>query len=234
MLKETVFKSFDSKEQLEQQLAQRIADALQAAIDTRGKASLVVSGGATPIGLFDKLSRKVLDWSEVFITLADERWVDTDSADSNEHLVRQHLLQHFAASAKFRGLKNMFATAEAGVAMTTEQLANIPRPFDVVVLGMGNDGHTCSWFPSAPAAELQQALTTDALLCAVHPQAAPHARITLSRNAIMSSRQIYLHLVGQQKLDVYHQALVSDNVNEMPIRAILSQHKTPVDVYWAA
>ncbi|GGY91183.1 6-phosphogluconolactonase [Shewanella fodinae] len=234
MLKETVFKSFDSKEQLEQQLAERIAVGLQEAIDNRGKASLVVSGGSTPLGLFEKLSRKVLDWSEVFVTLADERWVDNASADSNEHLVRQHLLQHHAASAKFRGLKNMFATAAAGVAMTTEQLANIPRPFDVVVLGMGNDGHTCSWFPCAPAAELQHALTTDALLCAMHPQTAPHARITLSRHAVLGSRQIYLHLVGQQKLDVYHRALAADDIMEMPVRAVLSQHKIPVDVYWAA
>ncbi|MFQ6372725.1 6-phosphogluconolactonase [Shewanella sp. YIC-542] len=234
MLKETVFKAFDDSELLEQQLAERIAIALQQAIDSRGKASLVVSGGSTPIGLFQKLSRKVLDWSEVFITLADERWVDPQNDDSNEHLVRQHLLQHCAASAKFRGLKNMYATPEAGVAMTTEQLANIPRPFDVVLLGMGNDGHTCSWFPSAPAEELQQALHGDGLLYATHPTSAPHGRITLSRSAILGSRQIYLHLVGQQKLAVYKQALAGDDINKMPVRAILSQHKIPVDVYWAA
>ncbi|KFZ37331.1 6-phosphogluconolactonase [Shewanella mangrovi] len=234
MIKEAVFKSFDNTEALEQQLSDRIAVGLQEAIDKRGEASLVVSGGRTPAGLFEKLSQKPIDWSEVFITLADERWVDPEHHDSNENMVRNCLLQHRAANAKFRGLKNMFATATAGVAMTTEQLANFPRPFDVVILGMGNDGHTCSWFPCADASQLDTALNTEALLCAVQPQTAPYERITFSRSAILNSRQIYLHLVGEQKLDVYKKALSSDEISEMPIRAVLAQHKTPVDVFWSA
>lgn len=234
MIKETVFKSFDNPSALEAQLAERIAGALQNAIDNRGKASLVVSGGSTPLKLFAELSHKMIDWSDVYITLADERWVDAEDQDSNERLVREHLLQNRAASAKFRGLKNMFASPEAGLSMATEQLANFPRPFDVVVLGMGNDGHTCSWFPCAPEEQLTEALETDALLCAVHPGNAPHARISLSRQAVLGSRQIYLHLVGETKLSVYHQALESDDPREMPIRAVLAQHKTPVDVFWSA
>lgn len=234
MIKEAVFKSFDSPESLEQQLAERIAAQLQDAIDKRGTASLVVSGGRTPTGLFNKLSEKAIDWSEVFVTLADERWVAVDDADSNENTVRQCLLKNRAANAKFRGLKNMFASAAAGVDMTTEQLANFPRPFDVVILGMGNDGHTCSWFPCAAPAQLDTALNTDALLCAVQPQTAPYERITFSRRAILNSRQIYLHLVGEQKLDVYKKALESDDIKAMPIRAVLAQHTTPVDVFWSA
>lgn len=232
MLKEAVFKSFDNTDSLEAQLAERIARQLQEAVDARGKASLVVSGGSTPLKLFKALSKIAIDWNEVFVTLADERWVDNDHKDSNERLVRENLLQHRAAGAKFRGLKNMFATAEEGAVMTSEQLANIPRPFDVVVLGMGNDGHTCSWFPCS--AELERALASSALCEAVTPTTAPHERITLTKQAILSSRQIYLHLVGEQKLSVYRQALESDDVTAMPIRVILGQHKTPVDVYWSA
>ncbi|MGH1381559.1 MAG: 6-phosphogluconolactonase, partial [Shewanella xiamenensis] len=115
---------------------------------------------------------------------------------------------------------------------TAESLSNFPRPFDVVVLGMGNDGHTCSWFPCS--AELNDALTTQALCVATNPTTAPHGRITLSKNAILNSRQIYLHLVGEQKLSVYRQALENDDVNAMPIRAVLAQRKTPVDVFWSA
>ncbi|MCL2914089.1 6-phosphogluconolactonase [Shewanella corallii] len=234
MIKEAVFKSFDSTDALEAQLADRIARQLQQAVDSRGKASLLVSGGSTPLKLFQALSEKAIDWSDVYISLADERWVESYDKDSNESLVRANLLRGLAANAKFRGLKNMFATPEAGLAMTTESLANFPRPFDVVVLGMGNDGHTCSWFPCAPAAELDNALDTDALLAAVNPGSAPHARITFTRQAILASRQIYLHLVGEQKLAVYRQALESDDIKAMPIRAVLAQHKTPVDVYWSA
>lgn len=234
MIKETVFKSFDNKEALEAQLAERIANQLQEAVDIRGKASLIVSGGSTPLKLFELLSKKAIDWSDVFITLADERWVTPEHSDSNERLVRNHLLKNRAASAKFRGLKNMYSSPEEGCDMTIEQLSSFPKPFDVVVLGMGNDGHTCSWFPCAAKAELENALTTDDLCVAVKPGNAPHSRISLSKSAILASRQIYLHIVGEQKLDVYRQALANDNSYEMPIRAVLGQHKTPVDVYWSA
>ncbi len=232
MIKESVFKSFDDKASLEKQLAERIAQQLQEAIDVRGHASLVVSGGSTPLALFELLSHKAIEWQNVYITLADERWVDIESDDSNENLVREHLLQNRAASAKFRGLKNMFNTAEAGVDMTIEQLANFPKPFDVVVLGMGNDGHTCSWFPCS--AEIEQALTTEALCLATNPTMAPHGRITISKQGILASRQIYLHIVGEQKLSVYRQALEDNDAKAMPIRAVLDQHRTPVDVYWSA
>lgn len=234
MIKEAVFKSFDSTDALEAQLADRIARQLQEAVDARGKASLLVSGGSTPLKLFQALSEKSIDWSDIYVSLADERWVESYDKDSNESLVRANLLRGQAANAKFRGLKNMFATPEAGLAMTTEAISNFPRPFDVVVLGMGNDGHTCSWFPCAPVAELDNALNTDALLAAVNPGSAPHPRITFTRQAILGSRQIYLHLVGEQKLAVYRQALESDDIKAMPIRAVLAQHKTPVDVYWSA
>ncbi|MDR8523984.1 MULTISPECIES: 6-phosphogluconolactonase [Shewanella] len=234
MIKETVFKSFDNKDALEAQLAERIANQLQEAVDARGKASLIVSGGSTPLKLFELLSKKAIDWSDVYITLADERWVSADHSDSNERLVRNNLLQNRAASAKFRGLKNMYSTPQEGCDMAIEQLGCFPKPFDVVVLGMGNDGHTCSWFPCAEKAQLEHALTTSELCVAVQPGNAPHSRISLSKSAILASRQIYLHIVGEQKLDVYRQALASDDSREMPIRAVLDQRKTPVDVYWSA
>ncbi|MBV7316336.1 6-phosphogluconolactonase [Shewanella sp. NIFS-20-20] len=234
MISETVFKSFDSTTDLEVQLAERIADQLQQAVDSRGRASLVVSGGSTPLKLFQLLSQKAIDWSDVYITLADERWVELYDRDSNEALVRANLLQGLAANAKFCGLKNMYATPEEGAPMVSGSLAHFPRPFDVVILGMGNDGHTCSWFPCADVNQLQRALDTQELCCAVTPTTAPHARITLSRSAILHSRQIYLHLVGDSKLSVYRQALSGDDIHAMPIRAVLAQHKTPVDVYWSA
>src|SRR5687767_11840216 len=77
---------------------------LEEAIAARGAASLVVSGGRTPRKLFEQLRTEKLDWSKVWITLADERWVETSSEDSNERLIREHLLVGAAASAHFVGL----------------------------------------------------------------------------------------------------------------------------------
>lgn len=226
-----VYKEFDTAQDLAEILAVKIASRLQDAIDARGSASLVVSGGSTPLKLFDQLSRQLIDWQDVFITLADERWVAPEHADSNERLVREHLLVRRAAKAKFRSLKNIYSVVDEGVGMTEEVLSNVPRPFDVVVLGMGNDGHTASLFPCSD--QLEEGLTTERTCLAVHPTTAPHGRLSLSLKALLDSRQIYLHLHGEPKREVLQQVLKSIDANEMPIRAVLSQRQTPVDVYWS-
>src|SRR5271166_1249229 len=87
-------------------LAAEIALSLAAAIAARGLASLVVSGGKSPLKLFELLREEPLDWSRVCIALADERWVDSGDPDSNEKLVRDQLLRGPAAAARFHGLKN--------------------------------------------------------------------------------------------------------------------------------
>ncbi|SDK40887.1 6-phosphogluconolactonase [Ferrimonas sediminum] len=231
MIKLSVFKPFDTAQHLAQTLAAKIAAQLQSAIDSRGSASLVVSGGSTPLLLFSELSRQAIDWQEVFVTLADERWVDPEHADSNERLVREHLLTNRASAAKFRGLKNSYAQVDDGVLMTEEVLSNLPRPLDVVILGMGNDGHTASLFPCSE--QLALGLATPKTCLAVHPTTAPHGRLSLSLKTLLDSKQIYLHLHGEGKKAVLEQVLQSDDATEMPIRAVLNQRKTPVDVYWS-
>src|ERR1700722_11778720 len=119
---------------LSRELALRIAAALRAAIAARGLASLVVSGGKSPIKLFEALRTQALDWSRVCIALADERWVDPSDADSNEKLVRDVLLQGSAAAARFLGLKNGAPTPDMGAVSAWETFARVPRPFDTVVL----------------------------------------------------------------------------------------------------
>ena len=141
----------DGAETLARDLADITAARLRAAVSARGAASLVVSGGRTPAPMFRALRACELPWERVTVTLADERWVPADAADSNERMVRAELLQGAAAAARFVGLVNAAPTPEAGRAATDAALRAIPRPFDVVMLGMGNDGHTASLFPDAPA-----------------------------------------------------------------------------------
>lgn len=227
------FKEFKDSATLVAVLAAQVAELLRAGIKARGRASLVVSGGSTPVPFFAALSELALDWKQVTITLADERWVDPAEADSNERLVRLHLLQNRAAAARFVGLKTVAPTAVQGEKECADRLALLPRPFDVLILGMGNDGHTASLFPQA--ARLGEALALDSgqLCMAITPPAAPHERMTLTLPALLHSRQIILHLVGAGKRAVYEKALANGPVAEMPIRAVLSQTTTPVTVFWA-
>jgi len=214
-------------------LASEIAVSLTAAIASRGTASLVVSGGRTPVKLFERLRVQPLDWPKVCIALADERWVDTDDAASNERLVREHLLKDQAAAARFLGLKNAAPTPDIGAVSAWETFARVPRPFDAVVLGMGDDGHTASLFPGSP--NLASALNPAAVAGCVGMWAptAPQARMSLNLTALLDSRRVVILISGDAKWKTYAAAYAPGPEKDMPVRAVLRQTRTPVDVKWS-
>ncbi len=215
-------------------LADQIAAALQSAIAARGTASLVVSGGKSPIEMFHRLSVKDLDWSRVCIALADERWVETSSADSNEHLIRSELLVNKAAAARFTGLKNAAPTPDIGAVSAWQTFARVPRPFDMVVLGMGDDGHTASLFPNSPNLGLALDPSAAAGCVGMWAPAAPQPRMSLNLTALLDSRSIVILLNGEAKWRTYVSASSPGPVAQMPVRAVLRQNRTPVEVMWAS
>ncbi len=218
---------------LADRLAADITASLSQAIAQRGLASLVVSGGNSPAKLFQALSTRPLDWSRVCVALADERWVDPTDAGSNERLVRNALLRNAAAAARFTGLKNAAPSPELGAAAAWETFARVPRPFDVTVLGMGDDGHTASLFPHSP--NLRNALDPSAAAGCVGMRAPtePHARLSLNLSALLDSRRVYILILGDAKLRTFTTANGAGAVEEMPVRAVLRQERTPVEVVWA-
>ena len=225
--------TFEDKETLQRALIERITNNLTDAVAKRGRASLVVSGGSTPKVLFEKLSQVALEWEKVTVSLVDERWVDVTSSDSNEHLVKTFLLQNRAQKAKFIGLKNAHATAQEGSSECAQKLGPLPAPPDVVILGMGSDGHTASFFPNT--AELQSALDMQSgILCtATRPLNAPHERMTLTRPFLLSARNLLLHIEGEEKLRVYKEALGEGSIEAMPVRAMIRQDNVLLEVYYA-
>ena len=210
-------------------MARRIAVILSDAIATRGVATIALSGGRSPRPVLEALAQAPLDWSKLVVTLVDERWVAPDHADSNERLVRETLLQGEAAKARFVGMKNDATDAYAGQPACEAAYAALPWPLDIVLLGMGEDGHTASLFPDAK--ELAQGLSTEALTLAVTPPAAPHQRMSLSASAILKSRHVFLQIGGAAKKAVYDAALEGGAVEELPIRLALCQHGVSVEVW---
>jgi 6-phosphogluconolactonase len=214
-------------------LATEVQVELQEAIAARGRASLVVSGGRTPVQLFNQLAQEQLDWSKVSVTLADERWVDAHEVSSNERLVRTELLRGHAAQAHFVGLKNAATTPVEGAQWAWRSLSRITRPFDVVLLGMGDDGHTASLFPQSPG--LTDALNSSLppACVAMHAPVAPHDRLSLNLSALLDARRVFLHIQGAAKLEVYHSALAHGPVSQLPIRAFIHQQMIPFEVFWS-
>jgi len=220
------WRRFGSTALLDEALAGHLARQLATDVREHGQASLAVSGGSTPKHLFQRLSRCELDWAHVWLTLVDERCVATDSPDSNERLLRQHLLQNRAAGARFIGMAEAGAK---GLEVLAENIAQIPRPFSAVVLGMGGDGHTASWFPQAAdlAALLDPANPADVAL--TDPVTAPHRRLTLTLAAALDSREIIIHITGAAKRSVLESACT----NRYPVAAVLQQDTTPTSIWWA-
>ena len=223
---------FENTSALDIALAEQTTAMLAADINATGSASLVVSGGRTPMGFFHLLSQQDLDWSAVTITLADERWVDNQHQDSNEKLVRENLLINNAVQANFVAAKNAATDAIDGEADLEQSLATIGR-FTVVILGMGDDGHTASLFPDAETLSLGLDLHSGRTAIAVTPPAAPHQRISMTLPRLLDAQQVVIHISGAGKQAVLQAAHEGDDIAELPIRAILNQQIAPLKIYWA-
>lgn len=211
--------TFASQAQLDHALADTIAQHLSETVAQYQSATLALSGGQTPQTMLRCLSQQSLPWSAVQVTLVDERWVDEQHSDSNGAMVQRTLLQGPAAAAQFIPWYNGQADLLQAQAQLAQRLSNLPGPLSVTVLGMGLDGHTASLFAQSPqyaaAMDRQQSLPCIAMqMCD-----AAYPRMTLTLAQIVRSRWLMLHITGQAKLELVHQALAqAQQLHQQPQR----------------
>jgi len=223
---------FDSREELAATLARGIAGRLTDGIAARGHATLAVSGGTTPALMFSALAKQTIDWSRVTVTLVDERFVPMDSDRSNAKLVRDKLFVGDVDKAHFLPLYSPDDFAEEAAAAADNLLRQLHLPFDVIVLGMGTDGHTASFFPDAAELEALLDPTTQRLVAAVNADSAGEARLTITLPAIIPARFIALHIEGDSKAEALGRALAQSS--RLPVRRVIDAASTPVEIFWAA
>ncbi len=209
---------FESRGSLSSALATDVANALQRHVRAKGSACLAVSGGTTPKLFFETLSRFDIPWSRITVTLVDERQVPETNPRSNARLVRENLLQNSAAGAAFVPL---FENPDA------ENIATL----DVVVFGMGSDGHTASFFPGGDSLGEALSLKSGKRIVGMSAPAAGEPRLTFTLPALLDASLLCLHIEGQEKRAVLNQALAEGPVEAMPVRAVL-RSKKPLTLYW--
>lgn len=203
---------FGSREDASRAAAQSIEAAMRNALRERAPCPLIVSGGSSPLVTFELLSKAPLDWSQVQVTLTDERLVDVTDDRSNEKMVRANLLQGSASAAAFRPLDaGPLDHLQAGCAL----------------VGMGEDGHFASLFPDL--VHLDTLLSPDAAPEAriVRTVASDVERISMNLSALLRSDLIVLLAFGDVKKQIINSPV------GYPVDALLKQTKTPVDIYWA-
>ena len=232
-LAERRWHEFATPETLAKSFAARIGEILSRAIKSRGEALLAVSGGKTPVKLFQALAEVGIGWEKVTITLVDERFAPPSSDRSNERLVRENLLHHEAAKARFVGLYHPAPTIEDAAAEAGKAVAGLPYPFDFVVLGMGDDGHTASFFPDATTLPVLLDPREQDTILPVHAVSAGEPRLTFSLARLVAGRHIALHIQGDEKKATLETALAGKGGHPMPIRSIFEHAGKAIDVFWA-
>ncbi len=225
--------TFDTREALDTAVTAACLTALSTGLSERGRASLICSGGSTPGPVYKRLSEEDLDWSNVNVGLADERWAPAHSEASNEKLLRETLLVGKAALAKFEPMKTSHPTAAEAVGDVSLRYAAMAAPFDVVVLGMGVDGHTLSWFPGAEGVRVAMDEDADSLATYVIAKRSKVTgenleRMTLTARAIQDARLVVLMITGDEKREVYE-----TGPGYLPVRLLTSICGDRLRVMWA-
>ena len=198
-------------------LTHSIVDSLISSINLNGHASFVVCGGNSPLPLYNNLSKKDLDWSKVSIFLGDDRLLPADHVDSNNYLIHHNLLQNNATSASFYSLIDLKISIE-----------DIKRPFDVVLLGLGNDGHFASLFPAQlDNADAFDIKASPGLITSDQEVGSPcYKRISMNLSLLMDTKRCILLVPNENKRKIVERALED---NQLPLHFLLNQKKTKVE-----
>jgi 6-phosphogluconolactonase len=199
-------------------ISQIIFNELEKDLCENAQSTFIVSGGSSPVQIFKDLSAMEAKWSDINISLVDDRVVDINHEDSNEKLVKDLLIKDKAKDASFISICN-----------ETNDLFNLKRPFGVMLLGMGEDGHFASLFPKLIKTNPDYFdIESDAEIFFTEPMGNPyHKRVSMNLSMILESKNIFLLVSSKKKLQVLNQAKADQS---LPLYYLLNQDKTDIKI----
>lgn len=224
---------FTDKAKLELELAEEISQKLDLELKNKGEANLLVSGGSTPKKLYEILSNKKIDWKNVSIGLIDERFVATNTEESNELLIKNTLLKNKAADAKFIGLIFNLNDYKENLNITISKHKPFYKSITCSILGMGSDGHTASLFPNFEEVYTDDNIYGDKMIINTKATSEPSKRISYTKAKILSSKHLFLYFNGKEKLDVFNSAKENKNASIRPISAFIHQNINTLNVFYS-
>ena len=204
-------------EEVAREAASRIAKVLRETLKKSGKASLALSGGETPRATYAQLAREEgIAWSAVDVLFVDDRAVSPDHPRSNYRMIKESLIDPARIPAdRVHRMKGDAPDLEKA-AREYEEIVKARSPIDVMVLGVGDDGHTASMFPGEPTIDI-----SDRKVAMVPAKGDREARITLTAPVIVETRAVFILAVGGKKTDALDRIWsVSGKKKDTPARVI--------------
>lgn len=211
-------------------LADCLAEAIERGVAERGQACLALAGGSTPVAAYELLDQRSLPWDRVTLLPTDERWVGPNDALNNARMLREQLSHAGASGCRIIQLADTSRPPEQALDGLETLLNGLPRPFDLVLLGMGTDGHTASLFPDDP--EIESNLASKRPAVPAHPPSQPTARVSLTPLRLSETRKAVLAISGRSKRDVLTRALSCDPDDAPPIARTAARLKSPIHIHW--
>ena len=226
------FQAFQDSTQWAWAAAVILSAALRRALEAESRTRLLLSGGRTPGPAYAALARAPLAWDRVDVALVDERWLLPDDPDANARVVRESLLADHAAVARFESITCPGRGIEESVNIANMHAAH---PADIVVLGMGEDGHVGSLFPNMIG--LADALASPRPYVAVDATGCPEAgpwtrRVSLTPAGLAPAHTRLLLIRGARKRELLDRVLAGDDPMEYPVRIAFTTPGAPLRILW--
>jgi 6-phosphogluconolactonase len=225
-----IFNRFESRTALEEVLADRILSTLNEIVQVKKQALVLFSGGSTPVGLLKKLAAERFDWSLVTVSLVDDRMVEEDSSFSNYKMIKELFFDKIAPEFQPKLLPLVVDSVDfdRNMEQVSGNFENIPGP-DLVILGMGNDGHFASLFPNDDASEEALKKENKEKLVYTNAPVFPEDRISFSWSFLKKSKYLFLHITGEEKLKIIQDCSI---YKTLPVHVLLMDYGD-LEVYFS-
>ncbi len=212
---------YPNKEKLVAATTERVVDSIEKAIAKNGFCNIALSGGNTPGGVYSLLAtipyKDRVDWGKLHLFWGDERMVPPEHQDSNFKMVEDTLLKHVAVPDdnvhRIRGeiVPEQAAAEEYSSLLNVHFKTDLPR-FDIILLGLGEDGHTASLFPGTDAVEERERHAVAAFVPKLDSW-----RVTLTLPVLNAAREIYFLVSGRSKSDIIQRIMsIKQPSKELP------------------
>jgi 6-phosphogluconolactonase len=216
----------EDADQLARSVAGRIIEIVRESIDSWGQCTIALAGGSTPKRLYELLAtqeyREQIDWAKVHFFLSDERYVPLDHPDSNFLMAKEALLDHVPVRTdQVYPMLTHLDPAEAAISYERQIRKVVPEEdgtpaFDLILLGIGDDGHTASLFPGTAALSVH-----DHLVIENHVPQQDAMRLSFTIPLLQAARETIVLATGSGKADAVSKAIEGDvNLNETPSQVL--------------